>query len=197
MCCPERKFPAKQGQVSRAGFPQVSTPKTCQVSGKKCQIPKEWAKFPTKNTKFPPKGSSFLFQNASGFPKKLLETFAQGKILWGAFGKPAYPGKETKPEKTGSGLRAWCGWGTLRRCPWGPRCARDRARRASASGGRSGCGGSACEASAARKKRHGLHRIPSCVTAPGRHSAAADVSSYRGSGCARAGRPRAGRMRPG
>ena len=43
---------AKQGQVSRAGFPQVSTPKTCQVSGKKCQIPKEWAKFPTKNAKF-------------------------------------------------------------------------------------------------------------------------------------------------
>ena len=77
--CPERKFPAKQGKVSPAGFLQVSAPKTCQVSGKKCQIPKEWAKFPTKNTKFPPKGSSFLFQNASGFPKKLLETFAQGK----------------------------------------------------------------------------------------------------------------------
>ena len=43
---------ASIGALMRQGFPQVSTPKTCQVSGKKCQIPKEWAKFPTKNAKF-------------------------------------------------------------------------------------------------------------------------------------------------
>ena len=66
--------------VVPASFPQVSTPKTSQVSGKKCHFSKEWVKFPAKISKPRRKSPSFLFENGPGFQKKLLETLTQGKV---------------------------------------------------------------------------------------------------------------------